>query len=220
MPSRNETQDRETRTTSQQFAGDKPSNGNQQVQSREEAQRQRSSEEGRSLGRSQGRRDLTAGGSGNPFESIWQLSREMDRLMSSVFGGGFAPMLGSPYRGLQQGFGESSAAQWSPRVEMEQRGETIVVSADLPGVRKEDVQIDVSQEGLTISAERRDEREAGGEESGYRSVERSYGTFYRTIPLPQSVDREKLKASMRDGVLRITIPLAESAKPRRIPIGS
>jgi HSP20 family protein len=215
MASRNETQDRETRATSKQFAGE-GNNGNQQVQSRgSQAQR---GEEGRSLSRSQGRRDLTSGGGGNPFESIWQLSREMDRLMGSVFGGGLSPLWGSPYRALQQGFGDTGAMQWSPRVEMEQRGDSIVVSADLPGVRKEDVQIELTQDGLTISAERRDEREAG--EEGYRSSERSYGSFYRTIPLPQTVDREQLKANMRDGVLRITIPVAESAKPRRIQIGS
>lgn len=218
MASRNETQDRETRTTSKQFVGES-GNGNQQVQSREGGQQRRTGEESRSLGRTQGRRDLTVGGS-NPFESIWQLSREMDRLMGSVFGAGLAPLFGSPYRTLQQGFGDTSAAQWAPRVDMEQRGDAIVVTADLPGVRKEDVQIELTQEGLTISAERRDEREEGSEQSGYRSMERSYGTFYRTIPLPQSVDREKLKANMRDGVLRITLPIQESAKPRRIAIGN
>jgi HSP20 family protein len=218
MASRNETQDRESRATSKQFAGEGSNGNQQQVQSRQSSQAQRG-EEGRSLSRSQGRRDLTSGSS-NPFESLWQLSREMDRLMGSVFGGGLSPLWGSPYRALQQGFGDTSAMQWSPRVEMEQRGDSIVVSADLPGVRKEDVQIELTQDGLTISAERRDEREAGDEESGYRSSERSFGSFYRTIPLPQTVDREQLKASMRDGVLRITIPLAESAKPRRIQIGS
>jgi len=218
MASRNETQDRETRATSKQFAGEGSNGNQQQVQGRQGSQAQRG-EEGRSLSRRQGRRDLSTG-RGDPFESLWQLSREMDRLMGSVFGGGLSPLWGSPYRSLQRGFGDTSAMQWSPRVEMEQRGDSIVVSADLPGVRKEDVQIELTQDGLTISAERRDEREAGDEESGYRSSERSYGSFYRTIPLPQTVDREQLKASMRDGVLRITIPLAESAKPRRIQIGS
>src|SRR5215213_441938 len=102
MASRNETQDRETRATSKQFAGE-ASNGNQQVQGRQGSQAQRG-EEGRSLSRSQGRRDLSTG-RGDPFESIWQLSREMDRLMGSVFGGGLSPLWGPPYRALQQGFG-------------------------------------------------------------------------------------------------------------------
>jgi len=85
-------------------------------------------------------------------------------------------------------------------------------------VRKEDVNIDLTEEGLTITGERREEREEGSREQGYRSIERSYGRFYRTIPLPNGVKTEELKAQMRDGVLQITIPLDESARPRRIQI--
>jgi HSP20 family protein len=151
---------------------------------------------------------------------MWQLSREMDRMMSSAFGGG-SPFFGSNFRSaLQRGRDEEwgGPTLWSPRVDVEQRADSIIVRADLPGVRKEDVQIEVTDEGLTLSGERHEEREEGGEDQGYRAVERSYGSFYRTIPLPQKVKLEQLKAKMRDGVLEITVPLDESARPRRVKI--
>jgi hypothetical protein len=74
---------------------------------------------------------------------------------------------------------------------------------------------DVARHG---SGERREEREEGGDEQGYKAIERSYGSFCRTVPLPQKVNLEKLTAKMQDGVLQITVPLDESARPRRIQI--
>jgi HSP20 family protein len=218
MATRDENQARETGATRPGLAGDSGGNGQQQVRTREGPQSQGAEGENRSMSRRPGRRDL-ASSSSNPFESIWQLSRDMDRLMGSIFRGNLAPAFGPPFRS-QQGFSEASAALWSPRIDVEQRGDSLIVSADLPGVRKEDVQIEVSQDGLTLSGERREEHEAGGEAAGYRSVERTYGSFYRTVPLPDTVNREQLKASMRDGVLRITIPFDEKAKPRRVQIES
>ena len=101
---------------------------------------------------------------------------------------------------------------------IKQRNDSIVVRADLPGVRKEDVQIDVTDDVLTISGERREEREEGGNDQDYRAIERSYGSFYTTVPLPEGANTEKLTAKMHDGVLEITVPLDESARPRRIQI--
>jgi HSP20 family protein len=188
----------------------------QQLETRERSEDRRGAP---ALTASRGRRDLV-GGASNPFELMWQLSREMDRMMSSVFGAGSAPLFGS--RSLfQQGRDEtwSTPMPWSPRIDVEQRGDSIMIRADLPGVRKEDVQIDVTDEGLTIAGERREEREeGGGEDQSYRAIERTYGAFYRTVPLPQKVNIEKLTAKMHDGVLQITVPLEESARPRRIPI--
>jgi HSP20 family protein len=184
----------------------------QQVETRERAENRQTGGRGsRSLSTSRGRRELT-GGASNPFELMWQLSRQMDRMMSPSFASNF----GSLFQGRDEDW--STPTLWSPRIDVEQRDDAILVRADLPGVRKEDVQIDVTDEGLTISGERREEREEGGDDQGYRAIERSYGSFYRTIPLPQKVNREKLAAKMRDGVLEITIPLDESARPRRIQI--
>lgn len=158
---------------------------------------------------------------GNPFEMMWDLSRQMDRMMSSIFRGFGSDLFGSSspslsYRGSDES--TSTPTLWSPRIDVEQRGDALLVRADLPGVRKEDVTIDLSEEGLAIAGERREEREEGSQEQGFRSIERSYGRFYRMVPLPKGVKTEELKAQMTDGVLQITIPLDESARPRRIQI--
>jgi HSP20 family protein len=222
MASANDT--RQTETPTQQGAARQQAGGNggkeagQQVQSREGQQATgHTGERSRALARSRGR-DLSST-TGNPFELMAQLSREMDRMMSAAFGS--SPFFGSNFRSLlQRGRDDEWNAPrlWTPRVDVEQRGDSIVVRADLPGVRKEDIQLDLTDEGLTISGERREEHEEGGEDQGYRAIERSYGSFYRTIPLGQKVKTEQLKARMRDGVLHITIPLDESARPRRIEI--
>ena len=214
----------QTGTTTQQGAAPQQAGGNggtearQQVQSRGGKQASgQTGERSRAVVRSRGRDLSTA--AGNPFELMAQLSREMDRMMSAAFGG--APFFGSNFRSLlQRGRDDewNTPTLWTPRVDVEQRGDSILVRADLPGVRKEDIQLEVTDEGLAISGERREEHEAGGEDQGYRAIERSYGSFYRAIPLGQKVKTEQLKAKMRDGVLQITIPLDESARPRRIEI--
>ena len=109
-------------------------------------------------------------------------------------------------RGLTRG-------QWNPPLEMFQRGEELVVRADLPGVRVDDVNLDVEDGMLVISGERREEHEdrAGG---FYRS-ERRYGAFTRTVALPEGVEEEKIDASFRDGVLEVTIPLPRPQEPSR-----
>jgi HSP20 family protein len=167
--------------------------------------------------------DLARAGAGHPFSTMLQLSREMDRLMDSFFGGrsGFPssfasawPFEGAGTRGRESGIPEL----WSPRVDVRERGDSILVSADLPGVRKEDVRIEATDDGIAISGERSEEREEGDERKGYRLAERSYGSFYRQIPLPEGANVEQAKASMREGVLEITIPVQESQRRRRIQI--
>jgi len=157
----------------------------------------------------------------NAFELMWDLSRQMDRTMSSMFRSLSSGFFGTQFPSLSfgaRGEGAVMPSAWMPRIDVEQRGNALRVCADLPGVRKEDVTIDLTDEGLTLTGERREEKEEGQQEQGYRSFERRYGRFYRTIPLPKGANTEQLKAQMRDGVLEITIPLDESARPRRIPI--
>jgi len=179
----------------------------------------RSDERGaaRAVGPARRARELT-GAFNNPFDLVWQLSRDMDRMVSALTG----PIFGANLRSFMQqhagGHDLMSTAMWSPHLDVEHRNDAIVVRADLPGVRKEDLQIDVTDETLTIAGERRDERQEGSDQQGYRAVERSYGSFFRTVQLPQKINADKLTAKMRDGVLEITIPLDESARPRRIKI--
>lgn len=108
---------------------------------------------------------------------------------------------------------------WSPQVETFQRGDQLVIRADLPGLAKEDVQVEVTDEAVILQGERRSEVEEDRE--GFYRSERSYGSFYRTIPLPDGAIGDNAQATFKDGVLEITMPAPprEAARGRRIEIG-
>jgi HSP20 family protein len=113
--------------------------------------------------------------------------------------------------------GES--AMWSPNIEVREKDNNIIVSADLPGLNKDDVKVELTDEGLCIQGERKQQHEEKRE--GYYRSERSYGTFSRIIPLPEGANAEQAKANFKDGVLEVTIPIPEGARKRReIPIES
>ena len=140
---------------------------------------------------------------GSPFTFMRRFSEEMDRLFEDFgFGRGWlAPAFGRDL--LQRGFGESGQSVWSPQVEMFEREGQLVLRADLPGLTKDDVKVEVTDDALTISGERKSEHEEKGE--GYYRSERSYGSFYRQIPLPEGVNADDANATFRNGVLEITM---------------
>jgi HSP20 family protein len=107
---------------------------------------------------------------------------------------------------------------WMPQVEVLQRGNNLVLRADLPGMRREDVDVEVDDGVLTISGERRYENES--EEEGLYHSERSYGRFSRSIPLPPGTEGDACEARFTDGVLEVTIPLPQEqqSRGRRIEI--
>ena len=107
---------------------------------------------------------------------------------------------------------------WSPQVETFQRGNELVVRADLPGLSKDDVNVEVRDDSIVIQGERRDEFK--DEHEGFYRSERRYGSFYREIPLPDGAIGDDAKATFRDGVLEITMPAPprEAARGRRIEI--
>jgi HSP20 family protein len=107
-----------------------------------------------------------------------------------------------------------------PEVEMREEGNQLQVCVDLPGLTKDNVKVDVEDGALVVQGERHEERSEGGEQQGFRRSERRYGSFYRAIPLPEHVDAEKAQAQMKDGVLRVTFPLSEQRKGRRLEISS
>ena len=110
-----------------------------------------------------------------------------------------------------------SRSSWMPQVEVLQRGSDLVLRADLPGLRREDVHVEIDDDLLTISGERRYESES--EEEGLYHSERSYGRFSRSIPLPPGTDEEACQARFTDGVLEVTVPLPqERSRARRIEI--
>ena len=114
----------------------------------------------------------------------------------------------------------NSAVQqrWMPAMDLVEADDHFLLKADLPGVSEEDVAIEVRDNALTISGERKAEHER--RERGWYRVERSFGRFSRSLSLPEGVDPDAINASFDRGVLSVTIPKPEQRKPRRIQIGS
>ncbi|HEX5714600.1 MAG TPA: Hsp20/alpha crystallin family protein [Thermoanaerobaculia bacterium] len=111
--------------------------------------------------------------------------------------------------------GEETRA-WVPPVDIQENGDAYLFHAELPGMSKEDIHITLENSVLRLSGERKFEKDAKKE--NYHRVERTYGTFTRTFTLPTQVDPEKVQAAFENGILTITVPKAEQAKPRRITI--
>ena len=108
-------------------------------------------------------------------------------------------------------------ADWVPSVDVfENAQHELVLKAELPGVKKEDIDLKVENSTLTIRGERK--REVETKEDGYHRVERSYGSFARSFTLPSTVNAEGVKAEYKDGVLTVTLPAREEAKPRQVTI--
>ena len=105
---------------------------------------------------------------------------------------------------------------WAPAVDIFEQGDDIVLKAELPGIDADDVDIRVENNVLTLRGERKFESEVKREDC--HRVERAYGTFSRSFTLPNVVDTEKIKADYKDGVLQVTLPQKEEAKPKQISI--
>ena len=112
---------------------------------------------------------------------------------------------------------EGKTAAWAPAIECRRVNGELLVTAELPGLQKEDIKVQIQDESLILEGERK--LESKEEKEGYFRSERSYGKFWRQIPLPEGAQAEQIKASMNDGMLEVRIPIAE-AKPqtRQIPI--
>jgi HSP20 family protein len=138
-----------------------------------------------------------------PFGGVATAQREFDRLFREAF----SPVLGE---------GEVSTRTWAPPVDIYENGDSLVLKAELPGINPDDVEIRVEDNTLYLKGERKFEKEV--KEQNYHRVERSYGTFTRTFSLPNSVDADKVAANFKDGVLTLTMPKKEEAKPKTIKI--
>ena len=111
-------------------------------------------------------------------------------------------------------------AGWCPVVDVHETEDALILQAELPGLKADDVSLSVENGVLTISGEKKQQFEEGKEGTEYHLVERRYGHFERRFTLPRSVDSERVVADFSDGILRITLTKAETAKPRRIEIKS
>ena len=111
---------------------------------------------------------------------------------------------------------EMSLAAWAPPVDIAEEKDRILITAELPGFRENEIEIQTENGMLTLRGERRFEKEAEGK--NYHRVERSYGQFVRSFSLPNNVDREKIKATFKNGLLQVELPKREDAKPKTIKI--
>ena len=134
--------------------------------------------------------------------SVFDLRREIDWVFDSVW-----------RRGSEE---EWPQILWNPAMDVEESGEDIVVTAELPGVKQEDVKITMSDNVLTVQGEKKQESET--KEKNVHRVERSYGSFSRSIQLPSGVEVDKVSATFKDGVLSLKLPKVEEAKPKQIEI--
>jgi HSP20 family protein len=139
----------------------------------------------------------------------WEPVREMDTLqseMNRLFDGFFGSRP------------DGTGRRWIPAMDLVESETDFVLRADLPGLKEEDVVIEVKDNVLTISGERQAER--GQTDEGYYRVERAFGSFSRSLTLPEGVDADQVNAEFDSGVLEVRIPKPEERKPRRVQIGS
>ena len=105
---------------------------------------------------------------------------------------------------------------WMPAVDIVENNNTLMLKAELPGFKREDLDVSLHEDNLVISGERK--REEGHKEGGIYRSERFFGRFHRSIPLPFPVDSEKIQANYRDGVLTVTLPKSEKVKAKQIEV--
>ncbi|MBI4265828.1 MAG: Hsp20/alpha crystallin family protein [Acidobacteria bacterium] len=154
----------------------------------------------------EGRLTRPFGGGGGPFRTLQRLADEMDRMFDDF---GVGRRRASPWR-------ETGDDMWAPDIDVVQKNNELTIKADLPGLKRDEVSVEVTDNAVCIQGERKREREE--EREGVYRSERSYGSFCRVIPLPDGAITEQAKASFRDGVLEITMPAPPTTKGRKLDI--
>ena len=139
-----------------------------------------------------------------PRHDLTNIREEMNRLFDDFFRG-----WPEPRKGLLEG-------EWAPSVDVAETDEEVVVTVELPGIKQEEVDITIADDILTLKGEKKEEKEV--KKKNYHRIERSYGSFQRSVGLPVGVQADKAKATYKNGVLSITVPKAEEAKPKQIKI--
>lgn len=138
-----------------------------------------------------------------PVRELSSIQGEINRLFNSFFD---TPV----------GAAEGAGRRWLPAMDLVEADDHFILRADLPGVGEDDVKVELENDVLTISGERKAEHEERGE--GYHRLERAYGSFSRSLTLPDGVDAGAVQASFERGVLEVRIPKPEQRKPRRVAI--
>jgi HSP20 family protein len=138
-----------------------------------------------------------------PFRDLLSMRSDFDRLFESFF----SQVPEVPV--VKEEF-------WAPVIDVVEHDGKIEVKAELPGMKKDDIKVTVKDNMLSVSGERKQEKET--KEKTFHRIERSYGKFSRTITLPTAVDADRIKATYKDGILNITLPKPESIKPKQIDV--
>jgi HSP20 family protein len=143
---------------------------------------------------------------GSPFRMLDRFADEMDRIFDDFgFGRGWmTPRAGGSWLRTPWRSSGTEVQTWAPQVEVFHRNNELVIRADLPGLTKDDVKVDINDDNLIIQGERKREHEE--EREGVFRSERSYGSFYRAIPLPEGAMADQAKATFKNGVIEISMP--------------
>jgi HSP20 family protein len=144
----------------------------------------------------------------DPTRELSSLQSEMNRLFSTFFD--------SPASTGSTGNGQSAARRWYPAMDLVESDDHFVLRVDLPGLSEDDVKIEVENDTLVVSGERKETHEQKRE--GFYRLERSMGAFSRSLSLPEGIDADQVSASFDRGVLEVRIPKPEQRKPRRVEI--
>lgn len=138
----------------------------------------------------------------NPFQMMRRFTKDMERLFEDFQGFSFPNFFKTDFAPFRM---ELDKVEWVPPLEVLHNNGQFMVRADLPGLTKDDVTVELTDDVLTISGERKEEKEEKRE--GFYRSERSYGSFYRQIPLPEGAKTENVAATFNNGVLEITVPV-------------
>jgi len=133
----------------------------------------------------------------------------MEKRLSTIFGKAPSPTTGDKKEAI-------AVAEWSPLVDITEDEKEYVVKAEIPEMKKEDIKLNVADDVLSITGERKYEKEEKGKK--YHRVERAYGSFVRSFTLPEDADGSKVSAEYKDGLLKVHIPKSEKAKPKTTEI--
>ncbi len=142
----------------------------------------------------------------SPARELMNIQEEMNRLLNRFFG----PSL------LEETELPTTTTVWQPLVDIKETNNEFIVTAELPGMKKDDIHIAYKDGVLTIEGERKQEKEE--KDVNFHRVERRYGKFYRTFQLPSQIQEDKIEATYKDGVLTIVLPKAEEARAKEIEV--
>ena len=141
----------------------------------------------------------------------WYPWREMPALYNRING-----MFDDPFFSLDRLADQENLGMWNPAVDLYEKDDHFIIKAELPGINKDDIKVDLKDRVLTLSGERSFDNEV--KEENYYRKERSYGKFQRAFTLPADVDSEKIKAEFKDGVLQIEVPKPQDKKAKQVTI--